>query len=484
MITEIDNGVFQISININGEWWVDKQIVKWMYGLKRNTQSAYNSRQTYARALDIFLHYYIYSPQLKEQSLYDYLLIFRENLLKGFTLTTTRYISTERLSFKSKYIVFRIKGLSIRSVNTYMTGIQWYLQFLKDEKVDTVDSLFHDDIDWKQLHKRSLQSRGGGYGLMMGPLLAQLLGPKKKLIKNLNLGRTTSKINSYFPPELFLDLLKLSNPREQAIYLLCACAGTRIGQALSLTRDDYNYDTTQVYIVDPLSDETGPSGTQKRRILLSSKYKINMEKTPYKYLACKYPIPLQYTELLWINLDFKRQFFQALSMTNKGNPDINEHPFVFNTNSGKILTPNECYRTFRRKVDKLSEQIRAEWLSRRDNISLTEKHIIDSEYQYLLEQLKKVGGLHSLRHMYAIMWADLSAIEGNDIDDLMALTAFGLGHSKTSSVLQYFTLRAKTREIITNRVMKTAQSNSTYIHENIKNLKKYRSGGLYATTRN
>lgn len=484
MVSEIDNGIFQVSININGEWWTDKQIIKWMYNLDRNSGSAYNSRRTYARALDIFLHYYIYSPQLKEQSLVDYLLLFREQLREGFSLTTTRRIITERLSFESEYTVFSIKGLSISSINTYMTAIQWYLHFLKEEKISCVDSLFHNEVDWKQLHRRSINSPGGGYGLMMGPLLAQLLGPKKKLIKNLKQDRIPRKIESYFPPELFLDLLAISDPREQAIYLLCACAGTRIGQALSLTRDDYSYNTYEVYIVDPLSDETGPSGTEKRKFLLSNKYKINMGKSPYKYIACKYPIPLQYTELLWINPNYKKHFFRALNMTNKGNPDINGHPFVFNTASGKVLTPNECYRIFRKKVDKLSEQINNEWRSKRKDLSPEDKYTVDLEYQYLLEQLKKVGGLHSLRHMYAIMWADASAESEETIDDLMALAAFGLGQSSKSSVLQYFTLRAKTRQKIMARTMKTETSYANYIHENIKNLKKYHYGGLNATRRN
>ena len=484
MLKEIDDGIFEVNININGEWWIDQQVVKWMYTLKRNSQSAYNSRKTYARALDVFLHYYIYSPQLKKQSLYDYLLLFREHLQKGFSLFARRNVITERTSFETEYKVFSINALSTSSINTYMTGIQWYLQFLKEEKTESIDSLFHDEVDWAKLHRQSINSPGGGYGLMMGPLLAQILGPKRKLIKNLKQDRVSTKIDSYFPPELFLDLLDISDPREQAIYILCACAGPRIGQALSLTRDDYNYDTYEVYIVDPLSDETGPSGTRKRQSLLSNQYKINMEKAPYKYLACKYPIPLQYTELLWISPDYKQKFFRALSMVNKGNPEINGHPFIFNTASGKILTPNECYRIFRRKVDILFKKINNEWLSERKNLSPEDRHTVDLEYQYLLKQLKKVGGLHSLRHMYAIMWADQSVEEDNDIDDLMALTAFGLGQSNKSSVLQYFTLRSKTRQKIMARTMKDAESHSNYVSENIKTIKKYRNGGLYATNRN
>ena len=480
MIKEIDTGIFQVAINIDGEWWIDKIVSKWFKELKLNTGSAYNSRKLYARALDIFFHYYLFFPQQRKQSLHEYLLEYREKLRSGFEVYSTRTISTTRFSFTTQYKVVSAPPYSAKTINTYMTAIQWYLSFLKEQDLPKVDSMFSQDIDWNYLKRKSIHSHGGGYGLMMGPLLAQLLGPKKKLIRNIKIDRQSSEIDEYFPPELFLDLLKISPPRERAIYLLCGCAGTRIGQALSLTRDDYNYDTQEVFIVDPLSDEKGPSGTVSRFLLLKNEYNINMEHNPFKYLACKYPIPLQYAELLWINDHFKTEFLHELSSINKGNPIQNGHPFVFNTSTGKIITPNEAYRTFKRKIQKLSILIEKEWKEKRNHSDFDEKRQLDTEYEYLLSQLKKVKGPHSLRHMYAIMWADLAATSNEiNIDDLQSLCAYGLGQTSISSVTQYFTLRKRTRQKMITKLHQITEDQITYIQKNLTYLKNNGRGRKY-----
>lgn len=476
MFREIDTGIFQVAINIDGEWWIDEIIPKWFKELKLNNTTAYNSRKVYARALDIFLHYYLYFPQKKNQSLHEYLLEFREKLRTGFSISSTRNITTNRLSFSTKYKVFAISSYSVATINAYMTSIQYYLQYLNEQNLP-VDSMVSQDIDWSYLKRKSLNSKGGGFGLMMGPLLAQLLGPKKKLIRNIKKDRQSSDINNYFPPELFFDLLKISDSRERAIYLLCGCAGARIGQALSLTRDDYNYDTQEVFLIDPLSDETGPSGKTPRSKLLRSEYNIDMEEIPYKYIACKYPIPTQYDELLWIDNYFKTRFFKELSATNKGNPVQNKHPFVFNTSTGKILTPNEVYNTFKRKVNKLTVLTKEEWREKRNNCNFNEKIQLDDEYEYLITQLSKVKGLHSLRHMYAILWADEAAYTKNvNINDLQSLCAYGLGHTNISSVLQYFTLRKKTREKMIKKITQNTEDHLSYIQKKISEVKNYKKG--------
>lgn len=475
MVYETETGIFQVAINIDGEWWADDYVRQWMVDLKLNHNNAYNSRNTYANALNIFFHYYVYNKQRYLQSLYDYLLEFRESLRSGFTITSTRTIKTERFTLeKDNYTVFKISPCKIRTINTYMTSIQWYLFFLKERGVENIDSLFKDEVDWEQLKKRSLYGKGGGYGLMMSPLLAQLLGPKRKLIKNLKIPRENSEIDSYFPPELFSQLLEISSPREQAIYLLCGCAGARIGQALSLTRDDYCYDTYQVYIIDPLSDETGPQGTKGRFQLLKDVYNINIEKTPYKEMASKYPIPLQYDEVLWVNQEYKKVFFRVLTKVPKGNPLQNGHPFIFNTKSGKILTPNESYRIFRTKIQKLTVKIEKEWKQKRKNTLSNEKEKIDIEYKYLLNQLNNVKGLHSLRHMYGILWADLAVTNDKiNLMELQNLCQYGLGQKSSKSVMMYFTLREKSRKKYMERFIDKSNTMDDYIKDMVPKVNDY-----------
>ncbi|MCG3651378.1 hypothetical protein L5F32_03730 [Aliarcobacter butzleri] len=453
---EVETGIFQVAININGEWWTDSYVKDWMIYLKRRHGTAYNSRKVYARGLDIFLHYYIYNEQNKLESLYDYLNRFREDLRLGLTIRTSRVITINELNIpKNDYIVMKLPPLKIGTINTYLTGVQWYLNFLREKNVQGIPSLFSEEVDWELLKKRSIKGKGGGYGLMMSPVLSQLLGAKKKIIRNIKINRESNSLDSYFPPEIFSDLLELSSPREQAIYLLCGCAGARIGQALSLTRDDYNYETQEVYIVDPLSDECGPSGTIGRFRLLKEKYNIDMEKEPYNFLASKYPIPLQYTELLWINPIYKNIFFKVLNNVKKGNPYNNKHPFIFNTKTGKVLTTNESYRIFKAKIKRLFEIKKLEWNEKRRNIkNIDEREKIDSEYKYILNQLSKVKGLHSLRHMYGIMWADLVTTDLNiSLLELKALCQFGLGHSDENSVGAYFTLRKKTRTLYMEKIL-------------------------------
>ena len=134
-----------------------------------------------------------------------------------------------------------------------MNGIQRYLSFLKTERVDEqIDSLLTDEVDWKQLKRRSIQGEGGGYGLIMSPLVAQVLANKIKIIKDLKQDRKSSKLNSYFPPEIFNELLDLCNNREKCLYLLCGFAGARVGQALSLTRDDYDMETREVMTINDI----------------------------------------------------------------------------------------------------------------------------------------------------------------------------------------------------------------------------------------
>lgn len=469
MVFEEEPGIFLVAVNVEGDWWIDDFVKQWMMELKRNFESAYNSRRVYANALNIFLHYYIYIPQKKLQSLHDYLLQFREDLRKGFSLKSIRYITTKRHSFEKKYQVLDVKPLKVSTINSYMNAVQWYLSYLKEQGIDEIDGLHSHDIDWNELKRRSIHGKGGGYGLMMGPLLAQLLGPRKKFIRNLKMNRQSSKINSYFPPELFGDLLEISSPRERAIYLLCGGAGARIGQALSLTRDDYDIHSREVYIVDPLSDEQGPSGTLGRNRLLTEKYEINMEETTYKQLACKYPIPLQYTELLWIDIDHKNEFFSALVNVNKGNPIQNGHPFIFNTKSGKIVTPNEAYRTFRTKIKILQKKVHQEWLKKR-SASKDDRERIDDEYKYLSKQLDNVEGLHSLRHMYGVMWADYAATTDYDLNDLQLLCQYGMGHKSKGSVMAYFTLRQKTRDKLMEQL---SIANNIYFEKKIKEVKRY-----------
>lgn len=452
---EIEPGIFQVAININGEWWIDKYIQEWMIYLKRRHNSSYNSRETYARALDIFLHYYVYNKQNILESLYDYLDRFREDLRLGLTIKTKRNFIIKDIPIeKNDFIVMKLIPLKSSTINTYMAAIQWYLNYLKEQNIQGVPSLFTEEVDWELLKKRSLKGKGGGYGLMMSPTLAQLLGTRKKILKNIRINRESTMLDTYFPPELFSDLLELSSPREQAIYLLCGCAGARIGQALSLTRDDYNYETNEVYIIDPLSDEYGPSGTIGRFRLLKEKYNLNLEKEPYKSLASKYPIPLQYTEILWIHPEYKKIFFKVLKDVKKGNPYNNKHPFIFNTKTGKVLTTNESYRIFKTKQKILIKKIQDEWINKRKNVQSNEREIIDTEYKYLLNQLSKVRGLHSLRHMYGIMWADLATTNLNiSIMELKTLCQFGLGQASEKSVLSYFSLRKKTRALYMEKIL-------------------------------
>jgi integrase len=471
MVYEIKEGIFQVLVNIDGEWLKDKMIEKWMLLLKRNYSSAYNTRKTYASGLNIFLHYYIYCPQEKNQSLVDYLLEFREKLILGISISSTRMIKTKRIYLETEYILFKKEPSSVSTINTYMNGIQKYLSFLKTERVDEqIDSLLTDEVDWKQLKRKSIQGKGGGYGLIMSPLVAQVLANKIKIIKDLKQDRKSSKLNSYFPPEIFNELLDLCDDREKCLYLLCGFAGARVGQALSLTRDDYDMESREVYIVDPLSHETGPSGKVPRFKLLKEHYNINMEKNPYKYIASKYPIPLQYTELLWINKRYREIFLKSLSSLDKGNPVLNKHPFIFNTSKGKILTPNESSNIFKRKINKLKKEIYQEWIEKSKDVTISRKEMLDIYYKYLLKQLNKSTGLHSLRHMYGVIWGDLVDKKVLSIENAELLCQFGMGHSSKESIYEYFTIKPQLRSDLFNKYY---LENDTYLNERIFKIKQY-----------
>ena len=405
------------TIELNGS-------LEWTVWMKRVRNLSDNTIRTFASSMDRFWQWSLANPVGKNENFTLYLARYREDLREGFVLEEVQ--EDERFSDPVKVPVLVSRPMTRKTVNREMAGIRSFFTFSEED-----DLLYdHRYINYLYERHKSRRSRLAGMQVRKGRLALEHSGARRPFLAPYRTPKSSADVR-YFPPGLFDELLKIAEPRERLIYLLCGACSARIGQALNLTLYDIDYEKRAVWLLDPKGDEyPGIHWVRAvpRKRWLREEYGIdieggNMHNVPD--LQFKYPIPLDPEALYWIDEEkYRALFFETLPEYLHSKTFLSEslrhprHPFLFVTRNGKRVRARETLFRFKRHLRILVDR------------ELAEPGVLDL-------------GLHSLRHMFGHSMAELYAATGNEA--LVWITQRAMGHSSLDSTLVYFRLSEETR---------------------------------------
>ncbi|MFK5938599.1 MAG: tyrosine-type recombinase/integrase [Sulfurimonas sp.] len=424
MVVELEDGMFDIYVKLKNIVISPANFKRWIKLLKDNRNLKYLTLKRYSHAINKFITWTLYKPREAEESLLDYLLRYRKDfLLECNSIIVEDKYDDGEISFTIERIILTNSTKSFNSINLEMSIIESYFTFLKEIGASS-DSLQSDEIDWLYEKNKSSSSVHSGYGLAMRDSLLEIYGKKKSILRPLKTNNSGNE-DKFFPFYFFYELLDMSEPQEKLLYLLCGGAGARVGQALSLTWLDIDYENREVYLIDPRSDMYSPLLEIPRISLLKERYNINPNTDkPHADIAFKYPIPLEYGPLTFITHYLESEVFKTFRYIVQIPEYVAKHPFVFTTSTGNRLSVVQANRLFTKRLKQLKEKYPLN---------------PEDENYFHIRQLHKAKGIHSLRHMFAVAIADIGlSVPEIGIDTARALTQNMLGHKNPASTEVYF----------------------------------------------
>lgn len=385
------------------------------YILKTNTLG---TLVTYISPIHKFWLYSLYFPNNTNETFKNYMWKYYEVIAtKGFIIRKTDSVLNVKINYKYKEYMPTNSGKSdMIALSSYFNYI---FDELNNEKFDLVDNIpfgmYGDAFNYQKIDNAKKYNKGSSYGLkargIMRDTLANNITIFDKLIKSKkydkrenslekklsrtfkNINQETKLVMKNFPSHIFNDFLySVKNPRDKLLYLLCAGTGCRRSQALNLTFYDVDAIQQKVYLTDPFTNQVPVDSlgnifmNQLGRKDLLMKYNISSKTKPHSKIGFKYPIPVlseNNRELLFLPGKYKQKFFDIFSEVLE-TIDIRQDPFIFKTRTGKRYLPSEASRMFEYNLNKFLET--------------------SPIYQNLIIE----NGLHSLRHMYAVIWADIA----------------------------------------------------------------------------
>jgi len=468
MFHEYEDGLIDIFINIDGKVISPCHFNKWIRLLKDNHCLKRSTLTRYSFSLNKFILWSLYNPKWSSESLLDYLVRYRsEFLIDCKDVVATRKYDDGVITFELEQVVLSNNTKSFNTINLEMGVIEKYFIYLRDIGA-TTESLLQDDIDWLFHKTQNEHSVHAGYGLSMRDSLLEIYGKKKSLLRPLKT-KSHGNESKYFPFHFFYELLELAQPMERLIYLLCGGAGARIGQGLSLTWLDIDYDVKEVYLIDPCSDMYSPLLEEPRLSLLLNRYGIDPRiDKPHSKIAFKYPIPLEYGPLTFITKHLEDEFFRTMSYVVQPSEYDSKHPFVFTTSTGARLSTVQVARKFNIHL-----------------MQLKEKYPLnpDSDNYFNVKQLHNAKGIHSLRHMFAVAMADIGlSVPEIGIDMARALTQNMLGHKNPASTEVYFKfagIAKKHYKSVMNEIEKNDTSSLTQTIQYLSLRQTYKGNNKY-----
>lgn len=386
--------------------------------IKRNKP---NTIKTIVSVIQSFLYWCMANDNKEDEDLAYYLSRYMQDCENGFEILDNIFI--KELNQNIKYTV-------LRSIPKKQSTIEKNRAILEDFFNTTNQKLFEKFELKKNVRSLKYSSKNSihdGYGLKMGSLAQNAFLKNEPLIKP----RNNSFKNDFraFPYKLFNGLLDISSPREKMIYILCGACSARISQALNLTVYDLNFDSKDVWLIDPRSDDQLGFHGFGRKSFLRDVYKIDCSKDkPHIHIGFKASIPLRFrsrTPLYWLSNVYKFMFFDALSRYNYIPENLRspKHPFIFVTKTGARLTPQQAAFKFNNDCKKLAKKF--------------------PEYSIFLHGL----GLHSLRHMFGVAMATFQAYvlmqkgdKNNQAisEQIKLMTKEAMGHRSMVSTDVYF----------------------------------------------
>jgi len=364
-----------------------------------------NAPATIKSKLDHIYHFWLWTlsnPAEKDEDLQLYFARYLTMLETGFTI--------ENVNHDVEYTLYKSIPKQPSTIEKEKRAVESFFKFIGSLK----SSEYHLEKNFMSFAKQAKHNKGSSYGLKMSTIM------QKALLDNVSI--LPSRISSFqtgdiraFPFKLFDELLQLAKPRERMIYLLCGACSARANQALNLTFYDIDYNSKNVWLIDPRSnDQLGYHGIGRKQFL-QQEYNINIEynKDHNKY-GFKYPIPTLFKSrmpLMWLNENYKEIFFSTLAEYNPlpESLRIPRHPFLFVRSTGKRLSYDEVIKSFKKDLNILAKKY--------------------PELEYRLDGL----GIHSLRHMFGSVMA---TVEGKmiqagkpNIGYVKWYTKVAMGHS-------------------------------------------------------
>lgn len=386
-----------------------------------------NATSTIENSLSYIYRFWIWSlanPADQNEDIRLYLARYLKNLQDGFQVYDTGYLSDFDENFE--YLLLQSKPKTKSTIIKEKHAIEAFLKYLGE--VDKTGFLI--DKNFRSYAHAIKHGKGSGYGLKMSKYLQNILLEDASILP-INLTDTKGDHRA-FPFELFDELLKLANPRERLLYLLCGASAARRSQALNLTLYDIDYghdnriQNKRIWLIDPISNnQLGFQGIGRKDFLMHE-YNINcaVDKA-HKNFGFKYPIPTSYkrrSPLYWLTESYKALFFQTLIEYSPLPEGLRtpRHPFFFVTKTGERLSLSQASVTLSRHIEKLKKMF--------------------PNYAQKLDGLS----FHSLRHMFGSVMATVEAkllMQNQNeymADYIRQFTQEAMGHTSEESTLIYF----------------------------------------------
>jgi integrase len=405
------------------ELYQSKEWSYWMHNLQNLTL---NTIQSYLKSMERFWIWSLYHNTNDNEALPYYLSRYRNELKKGFEIKEDIFINNQNILMP----IYSSRPMETNTIIKEFAGIKSYFFFIEDLNLMKDNSSINKSYEKRKAQYSFLSSvnmKKSQINYELTAIKREFLKPYKKRI------RSRGSLKS-FPPKLFDKLLDISQPRERLIFLLCGACSARIGQALNLTIYDLNYDKQEVWLIDPKSEDKDIYGNKRSKWLYEN-YNINIHyKKPHNSpdLQFKYPIPYEYEPLHWINPKYTIRFFSTLVEYINSNSYLPEavriprHPFLFVTKTGNRLRSREVNSTFKRMLKRLQKM---EGIENIESFSL-----------------------HSLRHMFGFMAAELYGYTSDEA--LITWTKNAMGHSSLESTMIYFNMSYKMKKELLNKSLK------------------------------
>ena len=379
-----------------------------------------NKLLTIKNKLDSLYHFWLWSLCNELESEEDLQLYFARYLValgEGFEIWHKSYLND--FDENLEYIIYKSKPKQSSTTEKEKRAVETFFKYMDTYKAKD----YNLEKNFLGYNKKAKYNKGSSYGLKMSKYMQNILLDSKSILPSQ--GTTVKGDIKAFPFALYNDLLNIAAPREKLIYLLCGACSARIGQTLNLTIYDIDYNSKNVWLIDPFSlDQLGFHGLGRKQWLLDEyAIKIDENKEHYQF-GFKYPIPTNYksrTPLFWLNNNYRVLFFNTLAEYTPLPESLRKprHPFFFIRSTGKRLTKDEVYKKLNKHLGILKHKY--------------------PEYKYKLEGL----GMHSLRHMFGSVMATLEAKlimngEAEKTHYIKWFTSNAMGHRNQSSTDVYF----------------------------------------------
>ncbi|QOY51695.1 site-specific integrase [Candidatus Sulfurimonas baltica] len=413
----VTNKIAYMSIAINENVYYLEGVNKYYKYLKL---IKCNALLTIENKLNSLYHFWLWSLSNDVEFDEDLQLYFARYLLaleEGFKITNISYLYEYNEDIE--VLVFESKPKQSSTIEKEKRAVESFFKYMGTFKSKD----YNLEKNFLSYNKQAKYNKGSSYGLKMSKYMQNILLDDVSVLasKNTNIKGDIKA----FPFKLFDDLLLLAKPRERLLYLLYGTCAARLNQGLNLTYYDIDYASQNVWLIDPKSNnQLGYHGLSRKQFLHEI-YNIDIETHPiHNKFNFKYPIPTNYKSrmpLFWLNSNYRKIFFDTLVEYSPLPESLRKprHPFFFVRSSGKRLSSDEVYKSFKKHLQILSKKY--------------------PEYAYRLDGL----GIHSLRHMFGSVMATIEAKlimsgQPEKAHHIKWFTSNAMGHSNLSSTEIYF----------------------------------------------